>query len=111
MCKDLQASCGEDDEDAHFPAARDLEVPDFPERDEVHCEVRHNVEGCGCDVKGKHIHAFSWRVRKPYLFARFTKKNWNKEINGVKNGVENIQGLKNPIEGVSFLRYDIVQVA
>ena len=100
--KDLQASCGEDYGDGHFPAAGDLEVPDFPERDEIHCEVGHNVEGCGCDVKGGYTHAFSRRVEKPYLFARVAKENGNKEINGVEDGVEDIQSLQNPVEGVQF---------
>lgn len=46
------------------------------------------------------MHAFSWRVGKPYLFARFTKKYWNKKKDGVKDGIENIQALKDPVERV-----------
>ena len=98
--QDLQSPCCEYYGDTHFPPSGYLEMPYFPKRNEVHCNVRHGVEGRRCYVESEYIHAISWRIGKPYLFARLAKKDWYKYENGVKGGIENIQALKNPVKWV-----------
>lgn len=97
----LQAACEENRRYSHSARSGHVQMPNTPERDKEHGEVRAYVEGPRRHVETVDVQTFAWDAGHPNLFPRSTGKKRDEKVNYVEYGVQQIETLQYPIKGIS----------
>lgn len=94
---DLQQSRRKDRRDAYFPSRRHMQAPDFHDRQEQYCEVRHHVDCTSRDKDLLVVDAVTRLRGVPQLASRDAWPDFDRQVGEIEEEVEEYHALYYPI--------------